>query len=42
MIQEGQGAIHISSEMGKGTTVRIVLPVKVGGNVDCLRGASAK
>lgn len=42
VVQEGQGTINISSEAGKGTTVRIVLPVKVGGNVDRLRDGAVQ
>ena len=33
-VQEHGGAIHISSELGKGTTIRIVLPVGNGANAD--------
>ncbi len=33
-VQEHGGAIHISSELGKGTTIRIVLPVGSGANAD--------
>jgi signal transduction histidine kinase len=39
VVQEHHGAIQIGSDMGKGTTVRLVLPVKNGANVDRLRGA---
>jgi PAS domain S-box-containing protein len=36
--QEHHGTIEMVSEAGKGTTVRLVLPVKNGANVDRLRG----
>jgi PAS domain S-box-containing protein len=43
VIQEGHGTIQITSEVGKETTVRIVLPVKNGSNVGRLRnGGSMK
>ena len=38
VVQEHHGTIQIDSEAGKGTTVRIVLPVKNGTNVERLRG----
>jgi PAS domain S-box-containing protein len=38
-VQEHQGTIEIASEVGKGTTVRIVLPVESGTNVDQLHSA---
>ena len=38
-VQEHGGAIHITSEVGKGTTVRIALPVGTGVNADWCRGA---
>jgi PAS domain S-box-containing protein len=38
VVEEHHGTIQIASEMGKGTTVRIVLPLKNGVNVDRLRG----
>ena len=34
VVQEHHGTIQIVSEVGKGTTVRIVLPVRNGTNVD--------
>ena len=37
--KKDQGDIQISSELGKGTTVRIVLPVKIDSNVGRIRGA---
>ncbi|MBC7816489.1 MAG: PAS domain S-box protein [Planctomycetaceae bacterium] len=37
-VQEHGGTIHISSEAGKGTTIRIALPVGNGTNVDHFRG----
>ncbi len=37
--QEHQGTIEINSEAGKGTTVRLVLPLRVGGNVAPLRSS---
>jgi signal transduction histidine kinase len=40
VVQEHNGTIQIASAVGKGTTVRIVLPVRNGVNVDHLRGAS--
>jgi signal transduction histidine kinase len=40
-VQEHHGIIEIASEVGKGTTVRIVLPVKNGTNADQLRGADS-
>lgn len=43
VIQEGHGTIEIASEFGKGTTVRVVVPVKNGSNVGRLRdGGSPK
>ena len=39
VVQEHQGTIQIDSEVGKGTTVRLVLPVKNDTNVDHLHGA---
>ncbi|HUE70441.1 MAG TPA: PAS domain S-box protein [Pirellulaceae bacterium] len=39
VIQEHHGTIQIASEVGKGTTVRIVLPLKNGANVEGVRGA---
>ena len=38
VVQEHHGTIQIVSEVGKGTTVRMVLPVQNGANVDRLRG----
>jgi signal transduction histidine kinase len=38
VVQEHDGLIQIASEVGKGTTVRIVLPVKNPANVDRLLG----
>ncbi len=38
IVQESRGTIDILSEVGKGTTVRIVLPVTNGTNVKGLRG----
>jgi PAS domain S-box-containing protein len=40
VVQEHHGTIEIASEVGKGSTVRIVLPVKNDTNVDRLRSAS--
>jgi two-component system, LuxR family, sensor kinase FixL len=39
IVQEHQGTMQVFSELGKGTTVRLVLPLKNGGNVDRVRGA---
>ena len=39
VVLEHHGTIQIESEVGKGTTVRMVLPVKNGANVDRLRNA---
>jgi PAS domain S-box-containing protein len=39
VVEEHHGAIQIISEVGKGTTVRLVLPLKNGTNVDSLQGA---
>lgn len=41
VIQEGQGDIQISSRVGKGTTVRLILPVKIDSNVGRIRGTAA-
>ena len=38
IVQEHHGTIQMLSEVGKGTTVRIVLPVENGPNVKALRG----
>jgi PAS domain S-box-containing protein len=40
MVEEHHGTIQIGSEVGKGTTVRVVLPLSSGGNVDRVRGAA--
>lgn len=37
IIQEHQGTIHITSAVGRGTTVRVLLPVKTGVNVEGLQ-----
>ena len=43
VVQEGQGEIQIASEVGKGTAVRILLPVKNDVNVGRIRnGGSAE
>jgi PAS domain S-box-containing protein len=39
VVQEHHGTIEIAGEVGQGTTVRIVLPVKSGSNVDQLGSA---
>jgi two-component system, LuxR family, sensor kinase FixL len=41
VVQEHQGSIQISSTVGKGTTVRILLPLQTGSNVDPIRGRSS-
>jgi signal transduction histidine kinase len=41
VVQEHHGTIEIASEVGKGTTVRVVLPVKSGTNADQLRSAGS-
>lgn len=41
VIQEHSGTLDIASALGKGTTVRIVLPVRVGHNVEPLRTPSS-
>lgn len=38
VVQEHQGTIHFASEVGKGTTVRVMLPAKSGANVERLYG----
>jgi two-component system, LuxR family, sensor kinase FixL len=38
IVQEHKGTIEIASEVGKGTTVRLILPVKTGTNVKELGG----
>lgn len=38
VVQEHHGTIQLNSELGKGTTVRLVLPVKTTENVHRLRG----
>jgi PAS domain S-box-containing protein len=38
VIQEHRGTMRIDSEVGKGTTVRLVLPLQNGVNADHLRG----
>jgi PAS domain S-box-containing protein len=40
IVQEHYGTIQIVSEVGKGTTVRVVLPVRNGANVEHLRGGA--
>jgi len=40
VVQEHQGTIQIQSEVGNGTTVRLVWPVRNGANVAPLRGNS--
>jgi PAS domain S-box-containing protein len=39
IVQEHHGTLTIQSEVGKGTTVRIVLPLRNGTNVESLRGS---
>src|SRR5204862_101267 len=39
VVEEHRGTIQIVSEVGKGTSIRIVLPLKNGANVDLLRSA---
>lgn len=41
VIQEHRGTLDISSTLGKGTTIRIVLPIKASNNVEPLRGGPA-
>ncbi len=41
VVQEGRGDIQIASEVGKGTAVRIVLPVKNDVNVGRIRNGGA-
>ncbi|MBY0527680.1 MAG: PAS domain S-box protein [Gemmataceae bacterium] len=41
IVQEHQGTIQISSEVSKGTTVCVVLPVRSGANVKSIRGSGA-
>jgi PAS domain S-box-containing protein len=41
IVREHHGTIQIDSEAGKGTTVRLLLAVKNGANVDRLRGGPA-
>ena len=38
IVQEHHGKLEIESEVGNGTTVRVILPVKNGTNVDGLKG----
>ena len=38
IVREHQGELEIDSEVGRGTTVRIILPVRVARNVNGLRG----
>ena len=37
IVQEHHGTMQVFSELGKGTTVRLVLPLRNGGNVDRIR-----
>jgi two-component system, LuxR family, sensor kinase FixL len=39
IVHEHNGRLEIESEVGKGTTVRVTLPVRSGGNVTGLHGA---
>lgn len=39
VVQEHSGSMEIASEVGRGTTVRIVLPIKNGRNVEPIRSA---
>jgi signal transduction histidine kinase len=41
VVQDHRGAMHIQSEVGKGTTVRVLLPVKNTTNVKQLRMTDA-
>ena len=38
IVQEHHGKLEIESEVGKGTTVRVILPVKNGTNANGLKG----
>lgn len=40
IVQEHHGTLQLLSEVGRGTTGRIVLPVKNGANVEGLRGST--
>jgi PAS domain S-box-containing protein len=40
-VEDHQGTIELHSELGKGTTVRLMLPVKSGANVEGLRGSKS-
>jgi signal transduction histidine kinase len=40
--QEAQGDLHIASEPGKGTTVRVVLPITSDTNVDRVRSSKTR
>ncbi len=42
IVQEHRGVIQITSELGKGTIVRIELPIQEGANVDRLLASSAR
>jgi two-component system, LuxR family, sensor kinase FixL len=42
IVQEHHGAIRLESDVGKGTSVRVLLPVKHGTNVRQLRGGGAQ
>lgn len=42
VVQEHRGTIEIRSEVGRGTTVRLVLPVRIGSNVAPLRTKRVK
>jgi len=39
IVQEHQGTIEVLSKVGRGTNVRLILPVRNEGNVGPLRGA---
>ena len=41
IVQDHHGTLDIESEVGKGTTVRVTLPVRNGTNVNGLRGQRA-
>jgi len=42
IVEQHRGTLEIESQVGKGTTVRMLFPVRNGGNVNGLKGAETR